>query len=89
MARHYINREITVTKVTAAKMNLVEGAPVAEQLEPITLVGNLSLEKANKEVKKIYGDGATAFTVEANTHKYRIPTDVFIQHAEVVTEEQE
>lgn len=89
MARHFINREITTTKVTAAKMTMVDGLVTTEQLEGITLVGNVSLEKANKEVKKIYGEGATAFSVEANTHKYRIATDVFVKHAEIVTEEQE
>jgi hypothetical protein len=88
MARHFINREITITTVTCAKMNLVEGNPVAEPLEDVILVGNVTLEKANREVKKIHGEGASAFTVQANTHKYRIATEEFIKHAEIVTEEQ-
>lgn len=86
MTRHFINREITTTKVTAAKMSMVDGMVTTEQLENIILIGNVSLEKANKEVKEKYGEGATAFTVHANTHKYRVPTEVFIKHAEIVEE---
>jgi hypothetical protein len=89
MARYFVNREITITKVTAARMTMVDGAVNTEQLEDVILVGNVSLEKANKEVKKIYGEGTTAFTVQPNTHKYRIATDVFVKHAEIVTEDQE
>jgi hypothetical protein len=89
MARHFINREITTTKVTAAKMELVNGSVNAENLEDVILIGNVSLEKANKEIKKIYGEGATAFSVEANTHKYSIPTELFVKHATIVTDEQE
>lgn len=89
MVRHFINREITTTKVTAAKMSMVDGMVTTEQLEDVILIGNVSLEKANKEVKKLHGEGATAFTVEPNTHKYRIATDVFVKHAEIVTEDQE
>jgi hypothetical protein len=83
MARKMLTREITTTTVKAAKMTVVDGQPTAETLEDVLLVGNVTLEKANKELKKMHGEGTTVFTVIPETKQYEMPVDVFLQYATI------
>lgn len=81
-----MTREVTSTTVKVARMEEQNGLPVAVELPDVTILGNVSMEKATKEVKKIHGENAAVFKLEANTQKYRMPVEEFIQLAEVVPE---
>jgi hypothetical protein len=81
--RKMMTKEVTTTKVKVAKMEMVEGMPKAVELPEETLLGNLSLEQAQKAILKKHGQGATVFQVEANTIVYEMPVEEFIELATV------
>ena len=80
--RKMVQREITHTKVNLARMVLKDGEVSAELLEPVTLVGNLSVEQAQREINKreeFKGQTAQVVGVEPNTQLYQLPLDVFLE----------
>ena len=87
MARKYITREITKTTVKVARMEVQDGKPVAVPMEDETIVGNVSVEQAQRQIKKKLGDGVTVFGVQANTEKYKMAVADFLQLATLVTDE--
>ena len=63
-------------------MVLKDGEVSAELLEPVTLVGNLSVEQAQREINKreeFKGQTAQVIGVEPNTQLYQLPLDVFLE----------
>ena len=89
MARTMLTKEVTTTTVTVAKMEMVEGKPQAISLPEEILLGNVSLEKAQKVLNKKYGQAVTVFGVSANTEKYEMPVVEFIKVATIKVETQE
>lgn len=90
MVRKMMQREITNTTVRVSKMEVVEGKPVATELEPIELIGNQSLEGAQKQIKKMFpNENVQAFEVIPDTNVYELPLDEFIKHATVRSEKHE
>jgi hypothetical protein len=90
--RKNMTKEVTSTIVKVAKIDMVEGQPKAVEMEPIILLGNIDLEKAQKMVAKSHGVGVTVLSVEADTKIYRAPVTEFLKIAELVLpgeEEQE
>jgi hypothetical protein len=81
--RKVMSKEVTTTNVKLAKMEMVDGQPTAKWMEDETLLGNVSLEKAQKEVTKKYGQGVTVFEVTADTTVYEMPVEEFIKQAKV------
>ncbi|UOX39804.1 histone-like protein [Bacillus phage Chedec 11] len=80
--RKMVQREITHTKVNLARMVLKDGEVSAELLEPVTLVGNLSVEQAQREINKreeFKEQAAQVIGVEPNTQLYELPLDVFLE----------
>lgn len=80
--RKMMQKEITKTNVKLAKMDLQDGQPVAIPLPDETLLGNVSLEKAQKEMSKKH-QGATVFSVEPDTVTYEMSVEDFIKHATI------
>lgn len=88
MARKVMTKEVTRTIAKVVKMVVNgEGLPVAEPVGTVELIGNVSIEKANKDVQKEYGADHSVYAVEANTDKYKMEVSEFIKHATLVTEE--
>lgn len=87
--RKMMTKEVTKTTVKLAKMEVVDGVPTAVALPDETLLGNVSLEKAQKEVNKKYGQPVTVFSVEPDTTIYELPVEEFIQIATVKTDSSE
>lgn len=86
MARKTMVREVTHTTVKSAKMEVVDGRPVAHELEDLTLIGNISQEKAQREAFNQYGKGVSVFEVIPETHKYEMAIEDFIKHAKRIEE---
>lgn len=78
-----MTKEVTKTTVKVAKMEMVEGNPQAVTLPDEILLGNVSLEKAQKDVNKKYGHPVTVFGVEADTTIYEMPVEEFIKYASI------
>ncbi len=89
MARKTMTREVTKTTVKLAKMEVENGLPVAQPLEDEILIGNVSLEKAQKEMHKKHGNDVTVFAVEPETLTYELPVEKFLEIATVKVEKQE
>lgn len=84
--RKWMTKEVTKTTVKVARMEVAEGGlPKAVQLDDQVLIGNVSLEKAQKEVAKKFAHPVTVFGVEPDTVTYRMKVEDFIQAAEIVT----
>lgn len=81
--RKMMTKEVTKTTVKIAKMVAdAKGMPKAEQLPDEVLIGNVSLEKAQKEINKKYaGQAVTVFGVEPATEVYQMAVEDFIKHA--------
>lgn len=88
MARKTMTREITTTTIRAAKMEVVDGMPQAIPVEVEPVIGAMTLEKAQKHVKKEHGEGITVFEVQKDTKKYAMAVEDFIKYAEVVEDEE-
>lgn len=84
--RKMMQREVTYTTAQLVRMKMVDGEVTAEVLEPVTLIGNLSVEQAQREINKrseFKENPAQVVGVEANTQLYELPLDVFLEHATV------
>jgi Histone-like Protein p6 len=81
--RKFMTKEVTTTTLKLAKMKMVDGRPVAEPLEDEILLGNVSLERAQKFAIKKHGSGVTVFEAVANTHVYEMPVEEFIKVASI------
>ena len=86
--RKTMKREVTSTTVRIGKIMMVDGHPQVEQLPAEKVVGNVTLEKATKLMKKKHGQGVTVFEVEAETETYQMSVEDFLKHAEIVKEEE-
>lgn len=82
-------REVTHTVVKLAKMEIVDGQPKAVALPDEILLGNVSIEKAQRQMRKKHGNDVTVFSVQPNTKKYRMSVEKFIEVAEEVTDDEE
>lgn len=87
--RKIMKKEVTTTTVTIAKMEMIGGQPQAITLPDEIILGNVTLEKAQKIVNKKYGQPITVFKVSANTQMYEMPVEDFIKVATVVVVEEE
>lgn len=81
--RKMMTKEVTKTTVKLAKMEMVNGLPQAIKMEDEILLGNVSLEKAQKEITKKHGAGVTVFEVAADTTLYEMAVEDFIKQAAV------
>jgi hypothetical protein len=85
--RKLMTKEVTTTTLTLAKMEMVEGKPVATTLENEVVIGNVSLEKAQQYATKKHGAGVTVFEVVADTKVYEMSVEDFIKHASIKEEQ--
>lgn len=87
MARKYMTKEVTFTTVKLAKMEVAEnGLPVAVEVAPVTLMGHVSKDKAQKLVNKEHDEQLIVFAVEVETQTYKMKVSDFIKQAELVTD---
>lgn len=84
-----MTKEITSTTVKVAKIEMVNGLPTAVSLPDEILLGNVSLEKAQKAIDKKYTNKVSVMEVHPNTQVYEMPVEDFIKHATLKTDNQE
>jgi hypothetical protein len=87
--RKKMQKEVTKTTVKVAKIVTAEGLPKAETLEDEILLGNVSVEKAQKIVQKKYDEPVTVLGVEPDTTIYEMDVEEFIKHAVVKTDSED
>jgi hypothetical protein len=87
--RKKMQKEVTKTTVKVAKISLVDGLPQAQNLEDEILLGNVSVEKAQKTVQKKYDEPVTVLGVEPDTTIYEMDVEEFIKHASIKVDSEE
>lgn len=82
-----IKRTLTESTINAYSVVTAEnGEPSLSKLEPVTVHGKITKEKALKEIKKIYPE-ATALTITSileNEVMYEISIEDFIKNAKKI-----
>lgn len=78
-----MTKEVTSTKVQLAELVINEGKPVAQEMPEEIMLGNVSLERAQKELSKKHGKSLTVLAVEPNTVTYEMSVEDFIKIATV------
>jgi hypothetical protein len=69
-------------------MEVVNGLPQAVAMDDEVLLGNVNLEKAQKEIAKKHGQGVTVFEVLPDSNVYELSVEEFLKVASLkVTEE--
>jgi flagellar basal body rod protein FlgG len=80
-----MTKEVTSTEIKLAKLVINEqGLPVAEVIPSLTVLGEVTPDKANKLVTKKYKTGVTIFAMETKTEVYKMEVAKFIKVAELV-----
>ena len=86
--RRMMTREVTKTTIKVAKMEMVDGQPQAVALPDKVVIGNIRLERAQREVQKEYDEPVTVLQVIPETTKYEMPVETFIEHATIKVDEE-
>lgn len=76
-----MTKEVTTTTMKIAKIETRNGEPVIVELEPEVMLGNMTMEKAQRELNKKYGYPVTIFQLTPNTRVYELPVEEFIKVA--------
>lgn len=83
IGRRMIEREVTFTTVKVSKMVIEDGRPKAITLPNEVIIGNATMEQAQRIVNKRYGEPVTVFECQAQTQTYEMPVEEFIKTATV------
>lgn len=83
MARKMMTKEVTKTTVTVARIQNENGELKTVVLPPIEVVGNVSVESAQRLLKKNYDFPVTVTGVQAETTTYEMPVEEFIKVATI------
>lgn len=86
--RKTMTREITRTTIKIAQMSMEDGTPVAVALDDDVMLGNIKIERAQREVQKKHDSPVTVLQVIPETTVYEMPIETFIDNATVKQEEQ-
>ena len=84
--RRMMSREVTKTTIKVAKLEMVEGEVKTIVLPDEIMLGNIRLERAQREMNKKYGEPVTVLQVIPETTTYEMPVETFIEHATVKEE---
>jgi Histone-like Protein p6 len=82
--RKMMTKDVTLTQILASIMVVENGVPVAKLLPPVTLLGNVAIEKADKEIALRYKKGNVfIYSHEVENVTFEMPVEDFINHATV------
>lgn len=84
-----MTKEVTKTTVTVAKIQNQEGVFMVQKLPEEIIIGNVSAERAQKEIRKKYKDDSINVTgVFPETTIYEMPVEEFIKVATIKPEKE-
>ena len=85
--RKMMQREVTSTTVKLAKIDVVEGTPKMVTLPNEELIGNVSIDHAQRTLNKKFGQPVTILEVTTDTKVYEMAVEDFIKHASLKEEQ--
>lgn len=83
MMRNTITRKLIESKIYGYSIEIENGEPIVNRVEPIIVYGKISKDAAAKELKKIYGKNKaiTVSKIEETEKQYTITVEDFVAHA--------
>ena len=75
-----MSKQVTKTIVKIASIEMVDGTPIANSLPDLELMGNVKMDKAQREVDKRF-DNATVVQLETKKLIYEMEVEDFIKYA--------
>ena len=86
MMRKTIVRTMATSTINAFMLNIVDGQPKVENLEPLTVMGKATEKEAMKALKDKYGKNApvTIANIDVQEDTYEISVDDFVKYAKKV-----
>ena len=87
--RKMLSKEITFTHVKVAVLEVMEdGSPKAIEQPPIELLGDISIERADKMIAKDYkGKMIMIYSIETEKRTYEMEVEEFIKVASIKVKE--
>lgn len=84
--RNSITRTMVESVIHSCVVKVIDGQPVTENLEPVTVMGKITEEKALKAVTKAHGvkNGLAIVKIEESEVKYEISVEDFMKHAKKI-----
>ena len=84
--RKTIVRTMSTSTIYAYMLEVVDGKPVAKDLEPLTVMGSATEKDALKVLKDKYGkdNAITVGKIEVTENTYEISVDDFVKYAKKV-----
>ncbi|ARM70150.1 dsDNA binding protein [Bacillus phage Harambe] len=85
----YVNRQIMTTEIKCAEVVVENGEATTKLLPVLTVQGRCAtdIQAKNKAIKHFEKD-VVVISHETNVHNYRMLTEDFMEHAEIVTDEE-
>lgn len=87
--RKMLSKEITFTHIKLAVLEVQDGKPVAVELPPLEMLGDISRERAQKKLDKEHkGKQVMIYSLETEKRTYEMEVEKFIQIASVKNKEE-
>lgn len=86
--RATITRKMIVSTITGYMIEIREEKPTVKEVEPVTIYGKTTPEKALKELQRVYGktSSVTVAGIKEEEKQYEISVEDFIKYAKIVEE---
>lgn len=85
MMRKTICRTMATSTIKAYTVEMIDGTPVAKELDPIVIMGKAKEKDALKAVKEVHGTTAvTIGEIKIEEATYEISVEDFMKHAKKV-----
>lgn len=81
--RKMMSKEVTSTTIKVAKIEVVNGTPKAVNLPDEVIIGNVSIDHAQRILNKKFGEPVTILELFAETKIYEMAVEDFIRVAQI------
>jgi hypothetical protein len=88
--RKFITKEIKKTTIEVVDIQIVDGAPVSKAVDPIKVMGAITMERANAKARNLYrGQMVAVIGLKEEVTVYQMPIEQFLELATIKEKEDE
>ena len=82
--RKFITKEIKKTTIEVVDIQIVDGAPVSKAVDPIEVMGTITMERANAKARNLYrGQMVAVIGLKEEVTVYQMPIEQFLELATI------
>ena len=82
--RKFITKEIKKTTIEVVDIQIVDGAPVSKAVDPIEVMGTITMERANAKARNLYrGQMVAVIGLKEEVTTYQMPIEQFLELATI------